>query len=160
MGDIAHGPYPPSGFAAVSDADLGNGDCFGLYWPLGQEGEEPIVCDMAHDSWTMIPCFSNSTKLQIGWIANDYTRGDCEIEDLDFAPASYAQGKGLLRRGNVPEAIEDLNGPARHFRNRRNIGSLLRVNCAGGWQVDGIKAALRVTLPIGHSEAQRMVCCG
>src|SRR5687768_17285823 len=86
---ISRGPYPPSGFLAVWDADLGNGDYFGLYWPLGREQEEPMVCDMAHDSWSMIPCFSNANTFANWLEANDHERGDCEPEDPDFAPAHF-----------------------------------------------------------------------
>lgn len=36
------GAYPPLGFRPVLDAELGNGDYFGLYWPYGREGRDPI----------------------------------------------------------------------------------------------------------------------
>lgn len=85
-GDIASGPYPPSGFAPVSDAELGNGDYFGLYWPFGQEAQEPIVCDMAHDSWSMVPCCPSEATF-VAWLEeNNCQRGDLPWFDADFAP--------------------------------------------------------------------------
>ncbi|EKR7173591.1 tetratricopeptide repeat-containing protein, partial [Escherichia coli] len=33
---ICPGPFPPNGFTVLTDAAYGNGDCFGLYWPIGQ----------------------------------------------------------------------------------------------------------------------------
>jgi hypothetical protein len=48
--------YPPPGFLPISPFQLGNGDVFGLYWPLGQEGAEPIVCELQHDAWALDPC--------------------------------------------------------------------------------------------------------
>ena len=47
--DVARGPYPPQGFVSIAEGALGNGDCFGLYWPLGREGDAPFVCEMFHD---------------------------------------------------------------------------------------------------------------
>ncbi|MGK5029675.1 hypothetical protein [Janthinobacterium sp. MDT1-19] len=36
-------PYPPLGFSPFFEGALGNGDTFGLYWPIGREAFEPIV---------------------------------------------------------------------------------------------------------------------
>ena len=33
----ATGPYPPLGFVPFEERQLGNGDTFGLYWPIGFE---------------------------------------------------------------------------------------------------------------------------
>jgi hypothetical protein len=52
------GPYPPLGFWPIAEQQLGNGDAFGLYWPIGRETEEPIVCEMWHDEWALVPMFS------------------------------------------------------------------------------------------------------
>jgi tetratricopeptide (TPR) repeat protein len=104
-GDITAGPYPPSGFAPVFDAELGNGDYFGLYWPIGWENREPLVCDMAHDCWTMIPCFPTSSAF-VTWLEeNDHERGDLPWSDPEFAPASYEQGKAHVASGGIAEAI-------------------------------------------------------
>ena len=37
----AGGAYPPLGFKPFLEAELGNGDYFGLYWPYGREDREP-----------------------------------------------------------------------------------------------------------------------
>jgi len=52
-------PYPPLGFRPFSDCELGNGDTFGLYWPVGRENQEPIVAETWHDSWQIQPTFSS-----------------------------------------------------------------------------------------------------
>ncbi|UWE14942.1 SMI1/KNR4 family protein [Herbaspirillum huttiense] len=52
-------PYPPLGFIPFSDYALGNGDTFGLYWPIGRESLEPIVVESWHDSWTIQPVGSS-----------------------------------------------------------------------------------------------------
>jgi hypothetical protein len=51
-------PFPPRGFAAFEDHALGNGDMFGLYWPIGMEDREPLVVEIVHDEWAMVPAFS------------------------------------------------------------------------------------------------------
>lgn len=48
------GPYPPQGFWPIAEGALGNGDQFGLYWPLGREAEPPVVCEMFHDEGRMV----------------------------------------------------------------------------------------------------------
>ncbi|MEI8381382.1 MAG: hypothetical protein WCJ09_14740 [Planctomycetota bacterium] len=69
------GAYPSLGFRAVWDAELGNGDYFGLYWPYGREDREPIVCDMLHDEWSLVVAFSNAGTF-VKWVKlNDGCRG-------------------------------------------------------------------------------------
>lgn len=140
----AHGPYPPSGFLAVMDAELGNGDCFGIYWPLGREGDEPVICDTAHDSWAMIPCFANATTFADWLEANDYDRGDCDYQDSEFAPAYFEQGKSLIAKGAVEEAIAALENACAMFSEIAEYwftlaGQLRRI----GRQTDAIRAAIR-----------------
>ena len=52
-------PYPPLGFIPFHEAALGNGDSFGLYWPIGRETLEPVVVETWHDEWRMVPHFSS-----------------------------------------------------------------------------------------------------
>lgn len=49
---------PRKGLSRFFEHELGNGDCFGLYWPFGKENETPLVCEMMHDSWYINPTFS------------------------------------------------------------------------------------------------------
>jgi tetratricopeptide (TPR) repeat protein len=52
-------PYPPMGFHPFEECSLGNGDYFGLYWPIGKEESEPIIAEMRHDEWSLLPSFSS-----------------------------------------------------------------------------------------------------
>ncbi|OBV38485.1 tetratricopeptide repeat protein [Janthinobacterium psychrotolerans] len=52
-------PYPPLGFVPFHEAALGNGDSFGLYWPIGREALQPIVVETWHDEWRIQPHFSS-----------------------------------------------------------------------------------------------------
>ena len=52
-------PYPPLGFCPFAEHELGNGDQFGLYWPIGREDRDPIVAETHHDEWSVKPRFSS-----------------------------------------------------------------------------------------------------
>jgi hypothetical protein len=96
------GIYPPLGFLPVWDAEGGNGDYFGLYWPYGRENREPIVCDMLHDEWSITFAFS-SVSVFLDWLeANDHERGDVEVEDPGSVVRRFEEAKALL--GSQPEA--------------------------------------------------------
>ena len=103
------GAYPPLRFIQVRDAELGNGDYYGLYWPYGRENQEPIVCDTLHDEWGLEVCFS-SVLIFIKWLElNDWDRGDVEVEDPALVTSRFAEAKALLH--NQPEeAITRLRG--------------------------------------------------
>ena len=103
-------PYPPSGFLPIAERALGNGDCFGLYWPIGLENSEPIVAEMRHDDWMIVPSFSSADK---------FIKGDDILDEwleptLDDDPASpvalFQYSRQLLKQNKVDEAISTLKG--------------------------------------------------
>jgi len=99
--------YPSLGFISFYEAELGNGDYYGLYWPYGKENEEPIVCDMYHDEWSLKPVFSSLTKFLEWYELNDEECGDEEIDDPDFVEVRYSSLKPKFQ--SEPEvAIEGL----------------------------------------------------
>lgn len=68
----SHGqPYPPLGFHPFFEAELGNGDTFGLYWPIGRESIEPIVVETWHDEWRVQPSFSRLSEFLLALSASD-----------------------------------------------------------------------------------------
>jgi tetratricopeptide (TPR) repeat protein len=114
-GDVPLGPYPSLGFLPLWDAELGNGDYFGLYWPLGKENEDPIVCDMLHDEWALEPSFSSLEKF-IEWLeVNDWERGDEEIEDDQLSSSIFTKAKTLYSGSDVEAAIDLLNKACSNF---------------------------------------------
>ena len=140
---IARGPYPPLGFLPVLDAELGNGDYFGLYWPLGRERNEPVVCDMLHDEWRLRPSFSNVQKFHEWLQANDGERGESEIEDAGFAIECYARARAHINLGIAPEAIVELRRACNSFPDVSDYwmtlaGQLRRI----GQQDQALEAAL------------------
>jgi len=91
------GTYPPLGFRPVWDAELGNGDYYGLYWPYGRESQDPIVCDMLHDEWGMEIAFSG-VAIFTDWLQlNEGRRGDVEVEDFALVSRRYDELKPVLR---------------------------------------------------------------
>lgn len=89
------GAYPPLGFKPFCDS-AGNGDYFGLYWPYGREDREPIVCDMRHDGWSLVPAFSN-LPIFLQWLdANDGMPGDIQVDDPNLVSSRYDRAKSLL----------------------------------------------------------------
>ncbi|KAB8065034.1 tetratricopeptide repeat protein [Janthinobacterium violaceinigrum] len=75
-------PYPPLGFNPFVEGALGNGDTYGLYWPIGREASEPIVVETWHDEWRLQPNFSSlAAFLRAHAAAGDAEDGDEEDEE-------------------------------------------------------------------------------
>lgn len=53
------GTYPPPGYLAWNRPEVGNGDTFGFYWPIGREDGPPLVCTIEHDAWALRPLASS-----------------------------------------------------------------------------------------------------
>ncbi|NTE86330.1 tetratricopeptide repeat protein [Agrobacterium rubi] len=54
--------YIPLGFVPFAAHQLGNGDYFGLYWPVGRENCDPLIAETSHDDGLIEPRFSNLTS--------------------------------------------------------------------------------------------------
>ncbi len=101
-------PYPPSSFLPFWEHELGNGDMYGLYWPVGKESEEPIVAEMWHDSGEMAPQFSTlgrflecSNKLE-----DEFGRPEPTVENDNRSPmALMARAKEELSGNNVEGCV-------------------------------------------------------
>ena len=110
----AGGAYPPLGFKPVWEAELGNGDCYGLYWPFGREAQDPIVCDMLHDEWGLQVSFS-SVPIFVKWLElNDGARGDNEVDDPYLVTSRFHAARKLLQ-GQPEEAIAAIRGICSDF---------------------------------------------
>jgi hypothetical protein len=51
--------YPPPGYLPWNRLEVGNGDTYGFYWPIGREQGPPIVCTLMHDAWELAPLASS-----------------------------------------------------------------------------------------------------
>jgi hypothetical protein len=76
-------PYPPLGFCSIAEHQLGNGDTFGLYWPIGHEDRDPIVAETYHDNWSIQPHFSSLDRFLVASGSSDTTVDD-EYDDDSF----------------------------------------------------------------------------
>lgn len=104
--EVSQGPYPPRGFLPVWDAALGNGDYFGLYWPLGREARDPIVCEMHHDAWILVPEFASAHSFA-EWLAdNEGERGELPVEESAFAPCLYRKACQAIEAHDAASAID------------------------------------------------------
>lgn len=113
--EVPLGPYPPLGFVPVWDAELGNGDYYGLYWPLGKEDEEPIICDMYHDEGSLKPAFTSVDKF-IEWLEiNDWERGEKEVVDPELPSILFNQAKSLYSSSDIESAITLLKQACSNF---------------------------------------------
>lgn len=115
--ELTSGPYPPCGFLPLPETDLGNGDCFGLYWPLGYENQAPVVCELYHDEWLIKPAFSNAVKLSEWLKLNDYDpyENQLTIDDTDFSVTHFEQGKNYRSSGDTDNALHHIRAACRTF---------------------------------------------
>ena len=99
--------YPPLGFTPFAEGALGNGDTFGLYWPIGREASEPIVVETWHDEWRLQPHFSSlAAFLQAHAAAEDEYVGTPSLADDPASPrAAFLEAKELIAQRNPEAAI-------------------------------------------------------
>ena len=103
--------YPPPSFWSIQKHQLGNGDSFGLYWPVGRENEEPIILEMWHDSMEMIPQFSSLDKFLEGSNllpdTDDFLEPNLEVDEK--SPVLLVkEAKTLMEKASFQKAIECL----------------------------------------------------
>jgi hypothetical protein len=55
----SHGVYPLVGYLRWRVLEVGNGDSYGYYWPVGREDHDPIVCTTEHDRFRVVPFASD-----------------------------------------------------------------------------------------------------
>ncbi|HYR11420.1 MAG TPA: hypothetical protein VEQ60_26800 [Longimicrobium sp.] len=53
------GAYPPPGYLPWNRPEVGNGDTYGFYWPIGREQGPPLVCTIMHDARALVPLASS-----------------------------------------------------------------------------------------------------
>ncbi|MEX0140080.1 hypothetical protein MRBLMS1_000855 [Massilia sp. LMS1-1-1.1] len=99
--------YPPLGFTPFAESALGNGDTFGLYWPIGREASEPIVVETWHDEWRIQPHFSSlAAFLQAYAAAEDEYVGTPSLADDPASPrAAFLAAKEQIAQRNPEAAI-------------------------------------------------------
>lgn len=123
--DVARGPYPPQGLVSIAEGALGNGDCFGLYWPLGREEDAPFVCEMFHDEWRM-ELRHSSLQVFSRWLdVNEGDYGEREVDDAGSPNMLLEQARSHVLAGQVAEAVTRLRAACAAFPDLQKGWSLL-----------------------------------
>lgn len=73
--------YPPIGFFPFYG--IGNGDHYGLYWPLGREDSPPLVAFCSHDAFSLIPENSSIESFYDCALARGQSDNDDSAIDLE-----------------------------------------------------------------------------
>jgi hypothetical protein len=131
-------PYPPLGFHPIAEHQLGNGDTFGLYWPIGREDCDPIVAETYHDERSIEPHFSSLDRFLAAAARNADPDADNEFEDGSFV--------------GTPTFQEDPQSPAACLFAAREHLKSENVNAA----IECLETAVSV-LP-EYTEAQALLC--
>jgi tetratricopeptide (TPR) repeat protein len=99
--------YPPLGFTPFAEGALGNGDTFGLYWPIGREAAEPIVVETWHDEWRVQPHFSSLAAFLSAYAAaeDEYVATPSLADDPASPRAAYLEARELIAQRNPDAAI-------------------------------------------------------
>lgn len=100
-------PYPPLGFMPFAEGALGNGDTFGLYWPIGREAAEPIVVETWHDEWRLQPHFSSLAAFLSAYARaeDEYVATPSLADDPASPRAAFLEAKELIAQRNPEAAI-------------------------------------------------------
>ena len=135
-------PYPPTTFLPFWEHELGNGDMFGMYWPIGRESEPPLVIEMWHDSWTMAPHFSSFSRFlecSQDLPFNRMVPTPTLTQDPNSPMALFAAASEALKANDVgtcvthleaatatlPEYTDALDRLAAQYRRLRNTGAAI-----------------------------------
>lgn len=100
-------PYPPLGFRPFTEGALGNGDSFGLYWPIGLEAREPLVVETWHDSWQIQPTYSSLSSFLDAFkdAEDEYPEPPSLEEDARSPRALFFEAKQRVQSQAVDDAV-------------------------------------------------------
>jgi tetratricopeptide (TPR) repeat protein len=139
-------PYPPLGFVPFSEVQLGNGDSFGLYWPIGREAMEPIVVETWHDEGRVQPHFSCLGAFLDARASSDggYVETPSLVNDPNSPRACYEAAKLLLNKPDPAAAMALLEMAIEILPEYADALSLLYpLYALAGRTEDAIKMAIR-----------------
>jgi len=154
--------YPPPGYLPWNVLEVGNGDTYGYYWPIGKENDPPIVCTIMHDAWALVPLNSSlggfiRIHLRLGSpipselrvLAKDF---DISLDDMPVSEAEEDDDATLESDIPVQELLRyDPMSPQQRLA--------AATEAIAGRQLDEAEKHLRVTLDLfpEYSEALRML---
>ncbi len=121
--------FPPIGFLEIEEANDGGGDGYGLYWELGKENKEPVVCRKSHEENWLIPEFPDLNSFLTAYEKDNLqpTSG-LGLDDTTFFLNLYQKARVLAKRGKNEEAIQRLEQSVAMFSEYSDIWTLLATN--------------------------------
>jgi hypothetical protein len=103
------GLFPPIGFWEIEEANDGAGDHYGLYWELGKENNEPIICQMRHEENRLTPEFPSLNYFLIAHEKDNWQPTDAlGLDDATFFMNLYQKAKVLTKQGNIEDTVQRL----------------------------------------------------
>ena len=142
-------PYPPLGFTPFAEGALGNGDTFGLYWPIGREACEPIVVETWHDEWRIQPHFSSlAAFLQAYARAEDeYVATPSLADDPDSPRAAFLEAREWIAQRKPDAAIALLEAALAILPEYTDALTLLHGQYARAGRIDeAVKVAIQAII--------------
>ncbi|WP_379065881.1 tetratricopeptide repeat protein [Mesorhizobium sp. UC22_110] len=103
--------YLPLGFVTFEAHQLGNGDYFGFYWPVGRENSEPLIAETQHDGGRLEPGFSGLKAFlgkTEGIDSHDWIELPTFEEDPDSARNCYGKARELIAEKAFDPAVAQL----------------------------------------------------
>lgn len=117
---------PPFGFIEIEEGNGGYGDFYGIYWELGKESAEPIVCEFNHEEALLTPVFPNLSEF-IKWY--NETEGQeaprVNLNDKNFFMNLFLKAKISVKNGRTEEAIQRLDDSVSLFGEYSDSWALL-----------------------------------
>jgi len=117
---------PPFGFVEIEGGNGGYGDFYGLYWELGKESTEPIVCEFNHEEALLTPVFPSLSEF-IKWY--NETEGQeaprVNLNDKSFFMNLFLKAKISAKNGRTEEAIQRLEDSVSLFGEYSDSWTLL-----------------------------------
>jgi hypothetical protein len=138
------------GFVPIAEGQLGNGDHFGFYWPIGQEDREPLVVEVWHDDWSLQPKFSRVARF-IEALGDEDSPPDTPSlsDDPDSPLALFLAAKEAMRDG-PGGAIAHLQSAVARLPEFRDAQALLAAQYRRvGDHANSVRAAIAAIISPG-----------
>jgi len=129
--------FPSNGFIEFEEGNDGGGDNYGLYWAIGRENEEPMVCHKIHEESLLVPEFPNLNSFLKWYYAEQGQTADfITSSDKPFFLDLYNKAKVLTKNDKTQDAILILEKSIEQFAEFTDSWALLADNYYKQHEVD------------------------
>ncbi|WP_442590298.1 tetratricopeptide repeat protein [Pedobacter sp. AW31-3R] len=121
--------FPPNGFIEFEEGNDGSGDNYGLYWAIGRDLEEPIVCYKNHEEFLLVPEFPDlDSFLKRHYVGQGQTVDFISSSKKPFFPDLYNKARVLTKNNKTEDAIQVLEESVEQFAEFADAWTLLAEN--------------------------------